>query len=111
MVAAEHERHETSSTALRHELGDPLAGLLDLREEPDTLVADGARLGNRRHDVTPVDTAPPELLDPSVEPRIADRRGPMSTPRRPAPRSSGGTDHRDRIHRALSNHRGKASVA
>jgi len=111
VVAAQDERHETFVDRLRHELRDPLTGLLDLRKEPDTLVADGARLGNSRHDVTPVDTAPPELLDPRLEPRVADRRGAHVDAAAARAEVEWGTDHRDRIHRALSNHRGKASVA
>ena len=42
----------------------------------------------RGRDVAPVGAVETELGDPLAEPRVADGRGPMSTPRRPAPRSS-----------------------
>ena len=76
VVASEDERQVPALDGTCHELSDPLAGLLDLRQEARVLIADRACLGNGGHDVAPVLAAPPELRDLRVEARVPNRRGP-----------------------------------
>ena len=73
VVAPEDERQVPALDGTCDELRDPLAGLLDLRQETRTLVADRACLGNGGHDVAPVLAAPPELRDLRVEAGVANR--------------------------------------
>ena len=89
VVAAEHQRAVALLERCDDEPGDVLARLLDLRQEPCLLVAGGDRLGDRSANVAPVHRRTPISLSRASSPayRIAD--GPMSTPRRPCPRSSG----------------------
>ena len=88
VVAAEHERHGAAAARVLDERRDPLARAHDRLEVASLRVADLGRLGQADVDVAPVDALAAEARDPLLSPayRIAD--GPMSTPRRPAPRSS-----------------------
>ena len=110
VVAPEHEGQEVVLDRVRHVVRDALTGLLDLRQEADTLIADGARLRDGRHHVAPVEAAPAELLDPRLETRIADCRGAHVDSTPTCAEVEPGPDHRHRPPGSLSVHAGKASV-
>jgi hypothetical protein len=74
VVAAEDEWQVAACLRSRDQVGDALAGRLDLVQEAGVLVAERDRLGHGRDDVPPVLADPPELGDPRVEARVADRR-------------------------------------
>ena len=110
VVAPEHEGQEALLDRVRDVVRDPLAGLLDLRQEANPLIADGARLRDGRHHIPPVEAAPAELLDSRLEPCVADRRGAHVHSAAARTQIEPGTDHRHRLEGFLSVHAGKASV-
>ena len=75
VVAAEHERMQTLLDRARNEVRNPLAGLLDRRQEANALAAHLRRLGNCTLDVPPVEHRPPQPLDASSQAGVADRGG------------------------------------
>jgi CheY-like chemotaxis protein len=111
VVTAEHQRLVAFLDRARQELGNPLVRLLDLRQEPEPLVADRARLRDGRRDVAPILHAPAEALDASVEARIADRRGAHVDATPPGAQIERRADDRDGLGSFLNCQRGKASVA
>jgi CheY-like chemotaxis protein len=111
MVAAEYKRHVAAFHRAGDELGDPLIRLLDLRQEPQPLVADRARLCDSGRDVAPVLDTPPEPLDASVEARVADRGGAHVDASPTGAQIERGADDRDRLRGFLNSQRDKASFA
>ena len=74
VVAAEHERPRAFAHGLLDQRRERRAGLEDLGEEARALVHERERLGHRRRDVAAVGDREPDLGQPLVEPRVADRR-------------------------------------
>ena len=96
VVAAEHERPGALAHGLLDERRELGAGLEDLGQVPRPLVGERERLGLGRDDVAAVgdgERRSPASRSSRPAYRIAD--GPMSTPRRVWPRSSGRADDRD----------------
>ena len=89
MIAAEDERDRTGPRLVGDLRRDSLARLLDLGQELRPLVLKRRRLAHRRLDVPVVAHSKPRLVEPLLEARERIAEGPMSTPRRPWPRSSG----------------------
>jgi len=73
VVPTEHEWYCPSARLLDDLRSDAHAGLLDLGQEPRTLVVECRRLGNGRLDVPVISNVVAQALEPLLEPRVADR--------------------------------------
>ena len=71
VISPEDERNRARIRLLDDLRGDPLAGLLDLRQEACPLVAKRRCLRDRRLDVPVVAHAIPEAREPLLEPCVA----------------------------------------
>jgi hypothetical protein len=99
VIAAEDERQIPVPHRALDEARDLRPRLLDLREEPSTLVLDLGRLRHGRLDVAEVDRIVADFAQPRLQSRIADRgRAHVNTapPRAEIERSA---DHGDFVNR------------
>ena len=104
VVAAEHERPVAVLERTDDELCDLLARLLDLRQEPRLLVAVGDGLGDGSPDVALVHRGHADLVEPRLEPRVADRRRPHVDAAAALAEIEWRTDDRNRALVGLSAH-------
>ena len=88
VVSSEDERYLTCGRGVRHEGRDARARLLDLRQEARPLILQGSGLGFGALDIAEIPHLVAEAPSRSSRPAARIAEGPMSTPRRPCPRSS-----------------------
>ena len=101
MVAAEDERDRAVQGGIGDGSPEPRAGFLDLRQETSMFVTRRRGLGDRRRHVPEVDTPMSDRLQPSIEPRIPDRRGAHVDAAPPGAEVEGSADHGNGMTRRL----------
>ncbi len=89
MIAPEDEGFGAGRDDLLDESRELGAGVEDLREKAGTRIPDRERLRLGDEQVAAIRDAAAKRGEPLLEPGVPDRRRPMSTPRRPCPRSRG----------------------
>ena len=104
VVSTENDREELVASGTRHESGNPLRCVLDLRQEPGVLVSGGGRLRHGRLHVPEIHVVVAEVGDARRQPRIPNRGRPHVDPTTAGPQVEGGADDGHFVTKGLRRH-------
>ena len=104
MVSTENNGKELVARSARHETGDSLRGILDLRQEAGALVSGSRRLCNSRLDVAEIDVFVTQVGYSRGEPGIANRRRTHVNTAAPRAKVESGSDHGNLVTKRLRRH-------